>query len=529
MTRTAGLLSLMAASAFLAGPAATVHAAGGRAPAELILMHLPAPGSSSYEELRQIAGTSDITPLELTGGELWLIPRTRLAPFYKSAGDNGVEIIRADRPNARLFAPVQRSTPMIARQKNMMGLSMAEHSAIGMAMMSAAPAPLVELQLKNSMQAMHAGGSEPTLRLPLGPDRTVTARPISIEKTSTGYAWSGEVVGSGEPVTFLWSNDGRITGSVTLGGHIYAIRPMGGMMHGVIDQSAARMPSEHAPAPAGMMEKMGMRSDPLVMQGDASILRPRSRLGEQPGPTTPAAADGNETITLLVAYTAAAARHYDEITRDLVALAIEEANHSFRMSGIENVKLKLIHSYQTDYVESGTHFDHLWRFADKGDGFMDEVHGERDRVGADVAVLIVDDEKGCGLSTRVAADPEEGFAVVHHGCAAAMYSLAHEIGHLIGARHDPALDTHDEPFAYGHGYINGKKWRTMMSYKDACDGCMRLPIWSSPDVLVKGERAGSVTADNARVVREGAARVARFREDPVAIRNAAAAKAGAQP
>jgi hypothetical protein len=395
-------------------------------------------------------------------------------------------------------------------------------------MMSAASAPLVELQLKNSMQAMHAGGPEPTLRLPLGPGRTVTARPINIEKTANGYAWSGEVVGSGEPVTFLWSNDGHITGSVTLGGHMYAIRPMGGMMHGVIDQSSARMPSEHAPAPAGMMEKMSMLNDPLVMYGDASMLRPKSGLSEQPGLAMPVPADGNVTITLLVAYTAAAARHYDDITRDLVALSIEEANHSFRMSGIENVKLQLIHSYQTDYVESGTHFDHLWRFADKGDGFMDEVHGERDRVGADVAVLIVDDEKGCGLSTRVAADPEEGFAVVHHGCAAAMYSLAHEIGHLIGARHDPALDTHDKPFSYGHGYINGKKWRTMMSYKDACDGCMRLPIWSSPDVLVKGERAGSVTADNARVVREGAARVARFRDDPGAIRNANATKAGAR-
>jgi peptidyl-Asp metalloendopeptidase len=48
-----------------------------------------------------------------------------------------------------------------------------------------------------------------------------------------------------------------------------------------------------------------------------------------------------------------------------------------------------------------------------------KVHLLRDRYGADVAVLIVDDAAGCGLSTRVYADAADAFAVVHHECAAA--------------------------------------------------------------------------------------------------------------
>ena len=104
------------------------------------------------------------------------------------------------------------------------------------------------------------------------------------------------------------------------------------------------------------------------------------------------------------------------------------------------MKLRLVHAYQTDYVEEGEHFDHVWRFADKGDGYMDEIHPLRDKYRADVAVLIVDDPKGCGLATRVYADAEEAFAVVHHECAVASYSVAHEIGHLIGARHDLNMD-----------------------------------------------------------------------------------------
>jgi hypothetical protein len=123
----------------------------------------------------------------------------------------------------------------------------------------------------------------------------------------------------------------------------------------------------------------------------------------------------------------------------------------------------------------------------------------------------VDDPTACGLATRVFADANEAFAVVHHECAAATYAMAHEIGHLIGARHDLNFDTTMWPFPYGHGYVNDNKWRDIMSQRESCGGCPRLPIWSGPDVLVDGEPAGTIDLDNARVIREQAARVAGFR------------------
>ena len=43
------------------------------------------------------------------------------------------------------------------------------------------------------------------------------------------------------------------------------------------------------------------------------------------------------------------------------------------------------------------------------------------------------------------------------------------------------------PFAYGHGYVNGTKWRDIMSYKASCDGCPRIPFWSNPTIKFKGE------------------------------------------
>ncbi|RPI43377.1 MAG: hypothetical protein EHM67_05285, partial [Hyphomicrobiaceae bacterium] len=302
----------------------------------------------------------------------------------------------------------------------------------------------------------------------------------------------------------------------------------------------------HASLPANLRASdPNLRDDPLVQQGDASLLRraitakrapsaaaqagrapqKRAALGKEAATRgKEAATRGKEAATrrplppgkevvidVLVAYTKKAASNYGDVKRELVELAIEEANHSFRLSNLGNIKLRLVHSYQTNYVEQGEHFQHLWRYADRGDGYMDEIHGLRDKHRADVAVLIVDDAAGCGLSTRVYADAEEAFAVVHHECAAASYSVAHEIGHIIGARHELALDKNMTPFPYGHGFVNGSKWRDIMSYKVSCGGCPRLPVWSSPQVLVKGEAAGTPDLDNARVISEQGARVAAFR------------------
>lgn len=360
-----------------------------------------------------------------------------------------------------------------------------------------------------------------------------------MERTKDGYTWHGTITETGEPVTLLWWPSGRLSGQVSYKGHRFAIRHMGGAMHGVVEMAPSRLPPEHAPMGAELQKKMQMRDDPLVTKGDASMLRPS---GDQPAPPAheplrnlqdaapksalrtdltvallmppplpPVPAKSANAITLLVAYTGKAESHYTDIEKDLIAVAVEEANQSFRNSQIDNVKVELVYTYQTDYVESGTHFDHVFRFADRGDGYMDEVHTIRDEKKADIAVLIVDDKNGCGLAAGVAPAADRAFAVVHQECAAVSYSLAHEIGHLIGARHDVGLDDSAQPFAYGHGYVFGREWRTMMSYEASCGGCVRLPIWSNPLVRVHGVPAGDASADNASVIRKGAARVSRFR------------------
>jgi peptidyl-Asp metalloendopeptidase len=387
--------------------------------------------------------------------------------------------------------------------------------------MAAPSPPMVEYALTKDAKAQGPARDAAHITVALGDDRSLSLRRTSVEIRSDMCVWRGVVEETGAPATIMWWPGGKMAGTVQHQGRLYSIRHLGGELIAVVEMGEDRMPQEHAAmSPRPRADDPSLRDDPLVQQGDASALRPKPTAPPDParaetkGAAAPQSAPsgGDVTIDVIVAYTKKAAGNYADVKRELVDLAIEEGNESFRISSLGQVKLRLVHAYETDYVEEGAaHFDHVWRFADKGDGYLDEIHALRDRYKADVAILIVDDPKGCGLATRVFAEADEAFAVVHHECAASTYSLAHEIGHIIGARHDLGLDKIMTPFAYGHGYVNGTKWRDIMSYKESCGGCPRVPVWSSPTVLVRGEPAGTPELDNARVIREQAARVAAFR------------------
>lgn len=498
----------------------------------VVLSNLPDPTSDAYADLKRISGAVTGERLEMTRSEMWNVPTDHVSALKEEAGRLGVTVMALDSGWNRTFAPMDTAVSMTARQKEMMHDTMQQAPVMGMTMMTLPTSSVLEYALTKGMNA-GVGAEEASLVIQLTKDLSVSARRTGISKTKTGYAWHGVVQNTDEPVTLIWWSDGRLSGSVTYMGHVYSVRSLGGGMHGVIEMAPNKLPPEHAPMTNQQKRDMGMpnmKMDPLVKHGDASMLKRQKDTRNQedaPGRANRVAAIGPSAITggyfhdagsrpeivitVLVAYTKAAARFYGDIERDLIALAIEDANQAFRSSGLGHIKLELVHAYQTDYVERGSHFNHVFRFADKGDGVMDEVHTLRDQYHADVAVLIVDDPMGCGLAAQIRAPAERAFAVVDQECAATSYSLAHEIGHLIGARHDPALDDSMQPFSYGHGYVYGKEWRTMMGYKDSCDGCARIPVWSSPAIRIKGVPAGDVTSDNARVIAEEAARVAAFR------------------
>jgi hypothetical protein len=466
---------------------------------------------------RSARATSQILPLTKT--EVWSVPRDEVEGVRKTAARHGVVMSKLGASWNFIFHKANADAKVSDKQKSIMDRAKSSLATLSVAMMAAPPPPMVEYALEQEANVQGSSRDAPVIAVTLGDDSVLRIRRKSVEVRGGFCVWRGIVESTGAPATLLWWPGGEMTGTIQHQGRIYSIRHMGGEMHAVVELDEERMPPEHAPMTQRLpVNNPLLRDDPLVRQGDASKLKHPTvamRLPELNMPTVVIGetlpAPKEVVIDVIVAYTRKAASNYNDVKRELIDLSIEEANESFRRSGIGQVQLRLVHAYQTDYVEEGEHFQHVWRFADKGDGYMDEIHGLRDKYRADVAILIVDDPQGCGLATRVYADEDEAFAVVHHECAATTYSLAHEIGHLIGARHDLSLDTNMTPFSYGHGFVNGSKWRDIMSYKKSCGGCPRLPVWSSPKVLVNGEVAGTAEIDNARVIAEQAARVAAFR------------------
>ena len=476
---------------------------------------------------RSAKATSQVLPL--TKAEVWTVPKNDVEGVRKAAARYGVAMSKLSATWNQIFHKAPADAKMNDRQKLIVDRAKTSAATTAVGLMAAPPPPMVEYALTKDASAPSSAQDAASITVALRDDTTLTIRRQSVETKSDMCTWRGVVETTGAPATLMWWPGGKMAGTVQHEGRFYSIRPMGGEMHAVVEMSDERMPEEHAPISARLRASdPNLRDDPVLREGDASKLRPVTggmrppsvgRTEPQQPPQSPkksaanpGAAKGEVVIDVIVAYTKKAASYYADVKRELVELAIEEANESFRMSSLGHVKLRLVHAYETNYVEDdGEHFQHVWRFADKGDGYMDEIHGLRDKYRADVAVLVVDDASGCGLATRVYADAEEAFVVVHHECAATSYSVAHEIGHIIGARHDLSMDKNMLPFAYGHGYVNGTKWRDIMSYKASCNGCPRLPVWSNPKVLIKGEPAGTPQLDNARVIAEQAARVAAFR------------------
>jgi hypothetical protein len=515
---------------------------------ELILTNLPPKGSKAYKDLLGLAGkTARGQVLTYSESEMWSMPQDRLDVVIRQGERLGVKTTKlGDDWNHVLKAP-SAPMPMSGPQESMLKAMEGSKETMGVGMMATPNIAVVEYALMKDADAKAAIGPRPAalphkIVIPLVGGESVTALRTSVDMRKDGCTWRGEIEGTGEPAILMWWKGGRISGMFTYRSRLYALKNMGGELHAVVETDPRKMPPDHGtmPAKGAQRQNVDVKDDPLVASGEGAMMRPRDRaklkdqkdvLGGLAPPKAETAARAPAqlkivpittakrramaakkiTIDLMVLYTSKAAAKYIEIEKDLIALSIEEANESFRNSGLGNIRLRLVHNQQIDYDETdGEHFDHLYRMVD-GVGAFSKVKALRNEKRADVVALIVDDASGCGLSTRVAADADEAYVVAHHSCAALSYSLTHEIGHIIGARHDRNLDKNMTPFPYGHGYVNGTKWRDIMSYKESCGDCPRLPFFSSPSVKIKGEPGGTVDTDNARVILEQAERVSKFR------------------
>lgn len=211
------------------------------------------------------------------------------------------------------------------------------------------------------------------------------------------------------------------------------------------------------------------------------------------------------------------------------AFQINSVNKTLRVVGIRTVAANIDGMNAQDAVE---------KMSINGDGVMDEIHAERDLLGADVVALFAKRTgggSGAAIQLRGIDGYVEttGFSIMEYSTPASpIYApeiFAHEVGHNLGAGHIyPSVSTVPcrgiFPYSCGHRLANlpapgTSAARTIMTYPAYCQPsqpypCNLIPSFSDPFVFYRGQPTGITNvADNGRTVRETAEFVSNLRPD----------------
>ncbi|MBK8956817.1 MAG: hypothetical protein IPM34_14865 [Saprospiraceae bacterium] len=216
---------------------------------------------------------------------------------------------------------------------------------------------------------------------------------------------------------------------------------------------------------------------------------------------------------------------------DMVNLAISQTNQAFSNSDIDNTCVIRANVREwVGFTEDPGNFE--------GDLFdlrtSNQVATWRATDLADVVILITDADYNGGILGGVPienlSNPQEAFAfgVIEGNSITANFTFSHELGHIIGCRHQ-RCETFQRggcddsgPFEHGSGWGHRPCW--LCSWKNYStilhqlrQNNQRLLHYSNPDISLKGHPTGIIDSrDNARWIRDGhACIVAGYNPNPV--------------
>lgn len=352
------------------------------------------------------------------------------------------------------------------------------------------------------------------ISVPLFGRRSIVLNRSSLEQEKNGLVWKGAIENQQDSsATFVIVGD-VVTGNIlTTGRTMYQIRYLGNGVHSLQEIDRTKFPPE------------GNSTEPPA---EANQDRPQKELLAAAAAPVTCNTDPANEIDVLVVFTPAtrvAANGLAAIQGD-VLLAIQETNDSYNNSGIAQ-RVRLAHMEEVNYTESGSSNTDKNRLQNPTDGIMDNVHSLRNTFAADIVMLFVETLDNCGeafiMNPVANAFEKFGFAVVMRTCATGNFSFGHELGHIMGARHNWEADSaNNRPFPFNHGFLRTNPsnnttapWRTIMGVPTNNPATARIQNWSNPNVNFAGDPTGVATgsrqADNARTLNTTAPTVANFR------------------
>ncbi len=365
-------------------------------------------------------------------------------------------------------------------------------------------------------------------------------------RTPQNFTWLGKIEGIPLSDVTLVVNDDKVTGNVNAQGSVYWIRPWQNDLHLIAKTNPSAFPLggyRNPPNATILSASQSSSKSSSTPPPQSPSLPPQSR-NSSPNSTTdsPVQRIGDSvkppvTIDVMVVYTPAVAKVSFDIVSE-ICLAVEETNTAYLNSGIDQ-QLRLVHTQQVDYTESGSHFTDLKKLTYQKDqtqdsqGLVDEVHSLRDSHHADLVSLWVEGGNNytCGVGWVLLPNSTHrekyGFTVVERYCASApAYSFTHELGHNMGATHDKYATSFGVgggitgAYEYSHGYVHitedsSPSWRTIMASDKECIDqgveCPRIPYFSNPQRVYEATTVGNSGTNNSLTLNQTVTMVARFR------------------
>ncbi|HMQ48257.1 MAG TPA: zinc-dependent metalloprotease [Saprospiraceae bacterium] len=143
---------------------------------------------------------------------------------------------------------------------------------------------------------------------------------------------------------------------------------------------------------------------------------------------------------------------------------------------------------------------------------------------ADIVILLTNSPlyDAAGIVSKINADFDHAFSIAQIFPASVGFTASHEVGHMLGARHQRCsicgegflnLTGGCDIWTLGHGFTIGDNFRTIM-YQNGCDMRTRLGRWSNPDAELDGEETGNYWNRSSKPLRRNAPKIACFFDSP---------------